>query len=117
MPHFLRQDVQQGIVRKGGTMFWQQHAKEMAAYKESMLATGTFYFRIIKPFFYIKWLFPCGQQLTSCQILVGGGAPCNPQSEITKIVAEILGMAIPSICGIVDAPDPALLKLKELKRW
>uniref|UniRef100_A0A672LZV2 Lymphocyte activation gene 3 protein-like n=1 Tax=Sinocyclocheilus grahami TaxID=75366 RepID=A0A672LZV2_SINGR len=45
----------------------------------------------------------------------GGGLPCNPQSEIAKIVEEILGIAIPSICGIADAPDPALIKL-ELKR-
>ncbi|CAM4608815.1 unnamed protein product [Leuciscus chuanchicus] len=46
----------------------------------------------------------------------GGGPPCKPLSEIGEIVEEILGTANPSICGIPDAPDPALLKLKELQR-
>lgn len=46
----------------------------------------------------------------------GEGLPCNLQSEITKLVEEILGMANSSICGIADALDHALLKLKELKR-
>ncbi|KAF4115265.1 hypothetical protein G5714_002754 [Onychostoma macrolepis] len=32
------------------------------------------------------------------------------------MVEKILGTANPSICGIADAPDPALLKLKELQR-
>ncbi|KAK2911593.1 hypothetical protein Q8A67_003726 [Cirrhinus molitorella] len=45
----------------------------------------------------------------------GGGPPCNPSSEIAEMVEGILGTANPSICGIADAPDPALLKLKELQ--
>ncbi len=40
--------------------------------------------------------------------------PCNPLSEIAEMVEEILGMANPSICGIANAPDPALLKLRKL---
>ncbi|XP_042596534.1 tyrosine-protein kinase-like otk isoform X2 [Cyprinus carpio] len=46
----------------------------------------------------------------------GEGLPCNLQSEIAKLVEEILGMANSSICGIADALDHALLKLKKLKR-
>ncbi|KAK7130316.1 hypothetical protein R3I93_019826 [Phoxinus phoxinus] len=49
--------------------------------------------------------------MSSCQ--TGGGPPCKPLSEIAEIVEEILGTGNPSI---PDAPDPALLKLKELQR-
>lgn len=34
-------------------------------------------------------------------------------SEIAETVEEILGVANQSICGIADAPDPAVLQLKE----
>ncbi|CAM4569650.1 unnamed protein product [Leuciscus chuanchicus] len=49
-------------------------------------------------------------------IIKSGDPPCKPPSEIGEIVEEILGTADPSVCGIPDAPDPALLKLKELQR-
>ncbi|XDV36821.1 hypothetical protein PO909_006542 [Leuciscus waleckii] len=52
------------------------------------------------------------------EFLSNGWKPsCNPLSEVAEIVEEILEMANPSICGIADAPDPTLLKLRELQRW
>ncbi len=72
--------------------------KEIAVYKESMRATGTIDFNLTKLF--LKY-----------EMIV---YPCNPLSEIAEMVEEILGMANPSICGIANAPDPALLKLRKL---
>ncbi|CAM4650267.1 unnamed protein product [Leuciscus chuanchicus] len=70
MQHFLGQDVQQRIVRKGAAEFLS------------------------------NWW----------------GPPCKPLSETAEILEEILGTANPSMCGIPDAPDPALLTVKELQR-